>query len=113
MSQNRQYELVYIVSPDASEQAVADLHTQVEQIVQRFNGTQTTIPGYSKFVANLTAFYERNGFNLRGSMRHRSGFLGEFPSFNGAPEQQYVLGETVYDETVQSNLGRLRSVYTP
>ena len=39
MSQNRQYELVYIVSPDASEQAVAELHTQVEQIVQRFNGT--------------------------------------------------------------------------
>ena len=39
MSQTRQYELVYIVSPDASEQAVADLHTQVEQIVQRFNGT--------------------------------------------------------------------------
>ena len=39
MSQNRQYELVYIVSPDATEQAIADLHTQVEQIVQRFNGT--------------------------------------------------------------------------
>src|SRR4029079_12692241 len=39
MSQTRQYELVYIVSPDASEQAVADLHTQVEQIVQRFTGT--------------------------------------------------------------------------
>ena len=39
MSQHRQYELVYIVSPDASEQAVADLHTQVEQIVQRFTGT--------------------------------------------------------------------------
>ena len=39
MSQTRQYELVYIVSPDATEQTVADLHTQVEQIVQRFNGT--------------------------------------------------------------------------
>lgn len=39
MSQNRQYELVYIVSPDASEQAVAELHTQIEQIIQRFNGT--------------------------------------------------------------------------
>ena len=39
MSQNRQYELVYIVSPDASEQAVADLHTQVEEIVSRFKGT--------------------------------------------------------------------------
>src|SRR5262249_47013631 len=38
MSQSRQYELVYIVSPDASEQAIADLHTQIEQIVQRFHG---------------------------------------------------------------------------
>ena len=39
MSQIRQYELVYIVSPDASEQTVAELHTQIEQIVQRFSGT--------------------------------------------------------------------------
>ena len=39
MSTSRQYELVYIVTPDASEQEVADLHTQIEQIVQRFSGT--------------------------------------------------------------------------
>jgi small subunit ribosomal protein S6 len=39
MSTSRQYELVYIVTPDASEQEVADLHTQIEQIIQRFNGT--------------------------------------------------------------------------
>src|ERR671931_2945577 len=39
MSQSRQYELVYIVAPETGEQEVADLHTQVEQIVQRFNGT--------------------------------------------------------------------------
>ncbi len=39
MSQTRHYQLVYIVSPDANEQAIAELHTQVEQIVQRFNGT--------------------------------------------------------------------------
>jgi iron complex outermembrane receptor protein len=71
-----------------------------ETKVNRFNGTQTQIPGYSKFVANLTAFYEKNGISLRGSMRHRSGFLGEFPSFNGAPEQQYVLAETVYDAQI-------------
>jgi small subunit ribosomal protein S6 len=37
MSKSRQYELVYIVTPDASEQEVSDLHTQIEQIVQRFN----------------------------------------------------------------------------
>jgi small subunit ribosomal protein S6 len=39
MSQTRQYELVYIVTPDASDQEVTDLHTQIEQIIQRFNGT--------------------------------------------------------------------------
>jgi small subunit ribosomal protein S6 len=39
MSTTRQYELVYIVRPEASDQEVADLHTQIEQIVQRFNGT--------------------------------------------------------------------------
>jgi small subunit ribosomal protein S6 len=39
MSTSRQYELVYIVSPDATEQEVTDLHTQIEQIVQRYNGT--------------------------------------------------------------------------
>jgi small subunit ribosomal protein S6 len=39
MSTARQYELVYIVTPDATEQQVADLHAQVEQIVQRFGGT--------------------------------------------------------------------------
>jgi small subunit ribosomal protein S6 len=39
MSTTRQYELVYIVTPDASDQEVADLHAQIEQIIQRFNGT--------------------------------------------------------------------------
>ena len=39
MSTSRQYELVYIVTPDASEQDVTDLHTQIEQIIERFKGT--------------------------------------------------------------------------
>lgn len=39
MSTSRQYELVYIVTPEATEQEVADLHTQIEQIIQRFEGT--------------------------------------------------------------------------
>ena len=39
MSQTRDYELVYIISPESSEQEIADLHTQIEQIVQRFSGT--------------------------------------------------------------------------
>jgi small subunit ribosomal protein S6 len=39
MSTSRQYELVYIITPEATEQEVTDLHTQVEQIVQRLGGT--------------------------------------------------------------------------
>ncbi len=38
MSAPRQYEIVYLVSPDATEQEVADLHGQVEAIVSRFGG---------------------------------------------------------------------------
>jgi small subunit ribosomal protein S6 len=39
MSTARQYELVYIVTPEATEQEIADLHTQIEQIVERYGGT--------------------------------------------------------------------------
>ena len=34
----RQYELVYILPPDTTEQQVADLHTQIEQVVSKMNG---------------------------------------------------------------------------
>lgn len=38
MSQARQYELVYILSPDATEQEIAELHTQIEAIIARYQG---------------------------------------------------------------------------
>lgn len=34
----RKYELVYVVSPEATDAQIADLHTQVEQITQRLGG---------------------------------------------------------------------------
>ena len=36
---DRQYELVYILPPDTTEQQVAELHEQVGQVVARMNGT--------------------------------------------------------------------------
>lgn len=39
MSTNRQYELVYIALPDSTEEALADLHTQIAGVVERFGGT--------------------------------------------------------------------------
>jgi len=35
---NRKYELVYVVSPDASDDQVSGLHTQVEETVTRMGG---------------------------------------------------------------------------
>jgi small subunit ribosomal protein S6 len=34
----RQYELVYILPPDTTEQQASDLHTQLESVVSRMNG---------------------------------------------------------------------------
>jgi small subunit ribosomal protein S6 len=39
MSAHRQYELVYLLPAESSDQEVADLQTQVEGIVGRFGGT--------------------------------------------------------------------------
>ncbi len=35
---DRQYELIYILPPDTTEQQVTDLHAQVESVVSRMNG---------------------------------------------------------------------------
>ena len=64
------------------------------------NGSSSAIPGYSKWVGSLTAFYEDHGFNLRGSMRYRSSFLGDFALFSGGLDRQSVFGETVYDAQI-------------
>lgn len=65
-----------------------------------FNGNPSVIPGYSKWVANLTAFYEKNGFSIRGSMRYRSAFEGDFVLFSGGLDRQYVMAETIFDAQV-------------
>jgi small subunit ribosomal protein S6 len=38
MNTSRQYELVYIVSPDTTEQEVTDLHAQIEAAIGRIGG---------------------------------------------------------------------------
>jgi small subunit ribosomal protein S6 len=35
---SRKYELVYVVSPEATDEQVGDLHTQIDAIVQRIGG---------------------------------------------------------------------------
>ena len=59
-----------------------------------------SLPGLSKQVYNLTAYYERDGFEFRVSQRRRSDFIGEIGNFNGARTLRYVVGESVVDAQI-------------
>lgn len=71
-----------------------------ETKVRDFNGNVEQIPGYSKWVANGTAYYEKGGFNARGSVRYRSTFLGDFTGFGGSPTRRTALAETIVDAQI-------------
>lgn len=60
-------------------------------------GGDISLPGLSKRVYNLTAYYEANGFEARVSQRRRSDFIGEIGNFNGARTLRYVVGENITD----------------
>ncbi len=68
--------------------------------VRDAGGNISTIPGYSKWVANGTAYFEKWGFNARGSVRYRSTFLGDFTGFGGSPTRRTALGETIVDAQI-------------
>lgn len=55
------------------------------------------IPGYSKWVANGTAYFEKWGFNVRGSVRYRSTFVGELSGFGGNRVRRRATDETIVD----------------
>ena len=59
-----------------------------------------SLPGLSDRVYNLTAYYERNGFEARVSQRKRSDFIGEIGNFNGNRTLRYVVGEDITDAQV-------------
>ena len=60
-------------------------------------GGDISLPGLSKQVYNLTAYYEMDGFEARVSQRRRSDFIGEIGNFNGARTLRYVVGENITD----------------
>ena len=58
------------------------------------------LPGYSKWVANGTLFFEKGGFNLRGSVRYRSTFVGEVSGFAANRTRRRAAPETIIDGQV-------------
>ena len=55
------------------------------------------LPGLSKYVSNITLFYERFGFSTRVAQRHRSKFVGEVQGFGGDRVKEAFNAETVTD----------------
>lgn len=70
------------------------------QIVPTPGGNSEDIPGYSKWVLNGTAFFEKWGFNIRGSARYRSTFIGELSGFGAARVRRRALDETIVDAQI-------------
>lgn len=61
---------------------------------------EISLPGLSERVYNLTAYYERKGFEARVSQRRRSDFIGEIGNFNGNRTLRYVVGENITDAQI-------------
>lgn len=63
-------------------------------------GNAEDLPGYSKWVINGTLFFEKGGFNLRGSVRHRSTFVGEVSGFAANRTRRRAAPETIVDAQI-------------
>lgn len=63
-------------------------------------GVSIPLPGLSKTVSNLTAYYDKKGFSARASRRWRSDFVGEITAFANQRALRFVTGEAVVDVQV-------------
>ncbi|MCP3039067.1 TonB-dependent receptor [Xanthomonas euvesicatoria pv. allii] len=71
---------------------------------------EISLPGLSKRVYNLTAYYEHKGFEARVSQRRRSDFIGEIGNFNGNRTLRYVIGENITDAQISYNFSEASSL---
>ncbi|MCE4539216.1 TonB-dependent receptor [Pelomonas sp. P7] len=78
----------------------SSIKVQDPESASSVGGGDIALPGLSKRVYNLTAYYEINGFEARVSQRRRSDFIGEIGNFNGARTLRYVVGENITDMQV-------------
>ena len=66
----------------------------------RGNPQAITLPGLSDWVATAELFYEKNGFQVRGSYRYRSSFLGEVAGLSANPTYRQVKPEGILDAQI-------------
>jgi len=59
--------------------------------------TGGTLPGFSKWVYNITGYYEKDGFQARASYRYRSKFKGETVQLFTNLGYSYILADKQMD----------------
>ena len=70
------------------------------KILPNPGGKAEDLPGYSKWVANGTLYFEKGGFNVRGSVRYRSTFVGEVSGFAANRVRRRAAPETIVDAQI-------------
>jgi iron complex outermembrane receptor protein len=68
-------------------------------------GIKTPINGLSDKVYSWTTYYERNGFQIRASMRYRSDHLGELPGLSQTRQEVNISEETLWDAQIGYDFG--------
>ncbi len=68
-------------------------------------GTSQPLPGLSRYVSNITLYYENSGFSTRVSQRSRSTFIGEIQGFGADRETRYIQGENLIDFQTSYSFG--------
>lgn len=61
------------------------------------DGQRFQIPGFSKAVTTVTAYYEKYGFSARVAMRDRDPYIAEVEGFGGDRSFPFVRRETITD----------------
>ncbi|WLA18439.1 TonB-dependent receptor [Xanthomonas citri pv. glycines] len=88
----------------------SDVKIRDPETVSSVGDGEISLPGLSKRVYNLTAYYEHKGFEARVSQRRRSDFIGEIGNFNGNRTLRYVVGENITDVQISYNFSEASSL---
>ncbi|OOW80986.1 TonB-dependent receptor [Xanthomonas axonopodis pv. clitoriae] len=88
----------------------SDVKIRDPESVSSVGDGEISLPGLSKRVYNLTAYYEHKGFEARVSQRRRSDFIGEIGNFNGNRTLRYVVGENITDAQISYNFSEASSL---
>ncbi|KGJ88084.1 TonB-dependent receptor [Thalassotalea sp. ND16A] len=80
-------------------------YTGVESDFKDQNGNDYELPGLSENIANVTAYYEKHGLQIRASMRHRGDFKGDVYGIGFDSQQVDILGETIIDAQIGYDFG--------